>query len=363
MLDIALKLLDEITKNGYQAYIVGGFVRDYILGIKSNDIDINTNATPQEIKKIFKNSCLPNEDYGSVTVIRKGIRFEITTFRKEMAYIDNRRPTEIQYINDLYQDLLRRDFTINTLCMDKSGEIIDFLGGRSDIDNKIVRTVGKAKIRFEEDSLRILRAIRFATILDFKLDSETREAIISNRELLRNLSYYRKKEELDKIFASSRASDGINLLLDLGLDRYLDLDRLCDVTSTNSLIGVWSVLNVTDKYPFNSNERELIKTINECISLKNTDAMALYKYGLYANSVAAEIKGTNIKKVTEAYNNLVIQSKKDLNITSQDIMSLLNRKPGSYIKDIYRDIEREVLYKRLDNTKENISKYILDNYG
>ena len=363
MLDVALKLLGEISDKGYQAYIVGGFVRDYILGIDSNDIDINTNATPQEVKEIFKDSCLPNEDYGSVTVIKKGIRFEITTFRKEMAYVDNRRPTEIQYIDDLYQDLLRRDFTINTLCMNKDGEIIDFLGGRSDIDNKIVRTVGKAKIRFEEDSLRILRAIRFATILDFKLDNETREAIISNRELLRNLSYYRKKEELDKIFASSRASDGINLLLDLGLDRYLDLDRLCDVTSTNSLIGVWSVLNVTDKYPFNSNERELIKTINECISLKNTDAMALYKYGLYANSVAAEIKGTNIKKVTEAYNNLVIQSKKDLNITSQDIMSLLNRKPGSYIKDIYMDIEREVLYKRLDNTKENISKYILDNYG
>lgn len=363
MLDVALKLLDEISDKGYQAYIVGGFVRDYILGIDSNDIDINTNATPQEVKEIFKDSCLPNEDYGSVTVIKKGIRFEITTFRKEMAYIDNRRPTEIQYIDDLYQDLLRRDFTINTLCMNKDGEIIDFLGGRSDIDNKIVRTVGKAKIRFEEDSLRILRAVRFATILGFNLDSETRDAIVSTRELLRNLSYYRKKEELDKIFASSKASDGINLLLDLGLDRYLDLDRLCDVTSTNSLIGVWSVLNVTDKYPFNSNERELIKTINECISLKNTDAMTLYKYGLYANSVAAEIKGTNIKKVTEAYNNLVIQSKKDLNITSQDIMSLLNRKPGSYIKDIYSDIEREVLYKRLDNTKENISKYILDNYG
>ena len=363
MLDVALKLLGEISDKGYQAYIVGGFVRDYILGIDSNDIDINTNATPQEVKEIFKDSCLPNEDYGSVTVIKKGIRFEITTFRKEMAYIDNRRPTEIQYIDDLYQDLLRRDFTINTLCMNKDGEIIDFLGGRSDIDNKIVRTVGKAKIRFEEDSLRILRAVRFATILGFNLDSETRDAIVSTRELLRNLSYYRKKEELDKIFASSKASDGINLLLDLGLDRYLDLDKLCDVTSTNSLIGVWSVLNVTDKYPFNSNERELIKTINECISLKNTDAMTLYKYGLYANSVSAEIKGTNIKKVTEAYNNLVIQSKKDLNITSQDIMSLLNRKPGSYIKDIYSDIEREVLYKRLDNTKENISKYILDNYG
>lgn len=362
MLDIALKLLDEITKNGYQAYIVGGFVRDYILGIKSNDIDINTNATPQEIKKIFKNSCLPNEDYGSVTVIRKGIRFEITTFRKEMAYIDNRRPTEIQYINDLYQDLLRRDFTINTLCMDKAGEIIDFLGGREDIDNRIVRTVGNAKNRFEEDSLRILRAVRFATILDFSLDEETRNAIISCKSLLRNLSYYRKKEELDKIFASSRAKEGIELLLDLGLDKYLDLDKLKDVTNTNSLIGVWSVLNVTDKYPFNNNERELIKVINECLKLNNTDAMALYKYGLYANSVAAEIKGSNIKKVTEAYNKLVIQSRKDLLITSQDIMTLLNRKPGSYIKDIYSDIEREILYKRLSNDIDSISNYIINKY-
>ena len=177
MLDIALKLLDEITSYGFQAYIVGGFVRDYILGIESNDIDINTNATPKEIKNIF-DSCLPNEDYGSVTVIKKGVRFEITTFRKEMSYLDNRRPSQIEYIDDLYQDLLRRDFTINTLCMNKDGEIIDFLGGRSEIDSRVVKTVGNAKTRFEEDSLRILRAVRFATILDFKLDKETRDAII-----------------------------------------------------------------------------------------------------------------------------------------------------------------------------------------
>ena len=206
MLDIALKLLEEITSHGFQAYIVGGFVRDYILGIDSNDIDINTNATPKEIKDIF-DSCLPNEDYGSVTVIKKGVRFEITTFRKEMNYLDNRRPSQIEYIDDLYQDLLRRDFTINTLCMNKDGEIIDFLGGRSEIDNRVVKTVGNAKTRFEEDSLRILRAVRFATLLDFELDKETKEAIIETRELLRNLSYYRKKEELDKIFGSSNADN------------------------------------------------------------------------------------------------------------------------------------------------------------
>ena len=361
MLDIALKLLDEITSYGFQAYIVGGFVRDYILGIESNDIDINTNATPKEIKNIF-DSCLPNEDYGSVTVIKKGVRFEITTFRKEMSYLDNRRPSQIEYIDDLYQDLLRRDFTINTLCMNKDGEIIDFLGGRSEIDSRVVKTVGNAKTRFEEDSLRILRAVRFATILDFKLDKETRDAIIDTRELLKNLSYYRKKEELDKIFGSSNADKGISLLLDLGLDKYLELDNLDKVTCTSSLIGVWSILNVVDKYPFNSNESELIKNINEAFLLNNLDPMALYKYGLYVNSVAGEIKGLDIKNITESYNNLIIQSRRDLDITSDDIMKGLNKGPGSYLKDIYSDIEREVLYRRVKNEKDAIMTYIIKNY-
>ena len=361
MLDIALKLLEEITSCGFQAYIVGGFVRDYILGIESNDIDINTNATPKEIKDIF-DSCLPNEDYGSVTVFKKGVRFEITTFRKEMSYLDNRRPSQIEYIDDLYQDLLRRDFTINTLCINKDGEIIDFLGGRSEIDNRVVKTVGDAKTRFEEDSLRILRAVRFATLLDFELDKETREAIIETRELLKNLSYYSKKEELDKIFGSSNADKGISLLLDLGLDRYLDLDNLDKVTCTSSLIGVWSILNVVDKYPFNSNERELIKNINDAFLLNNLDPMALYKYGLYVNSVAGEIKGLDIKAITESYNNLVIQSRRDLDITSDDIMKGLNKGPGSYLKDIYSDIEREVLYRRVKNEKDAIMAYIIKNY-
>ena len=361
MLDIALKLLEEITSCGFQAYIVGGFVRDHILGIDSNDIDINTNATPKEIKDIF-DSCLPNEDYGSVTVIKKGVRFEITTFRKEMNYLDNRRPSQIEYIDDLYQDLLRRDFTINTLCMNKDGEIIDFLGGRSEIDNRVVKTVGNAKTRFEEDSLRILRAVRFATLLDFELDKETKEAIIETRELLRNLSYYRKKEELDKIFGSSNADRGIQLLLDLGLDKYLELDNLNKVTCTSSLIGVWSILNVVDKYPFNSNEKELIKNINEAFLLNNLDPMALYKYGLYVNSVAGEIKGLDIKNITESYNNLVIQSRRDLDITSDDIMKGLNKGPGSYLKDIYSSIEREVLYRRVKYEKDAIMTYIMNTY-
>ena len=177
MLDNALKLIKKFTEHNYKAYIVGGFVRDYLLGRESQDVDVCTNATPKEIKEVFPDSFLPTDDYGSVVVNQYGIRFEITTFRKEFNYENHRRPIEIEYIDDLYQDLLRRDFTINAICIDENGEVIDFLGGRDDLNRKLIRTVGDADERFEQDALRILRAIRFATILDFQLDGDVVEAI------------------------------------------------------------------------------------------------------------------------------------------------------------------------------------------
>ena len=142
MLNTALKFLETIEKNGFSAYIVGGFVRDYVLGIESNDIDVCTNARPSDIKRIFSDSCLPAEDYGSVTVYIKKVRFEVTTFRRENIYENNRRPVDFEYIDDLLEDLKRRDFTINTLCMNKDKEIIDLLDGRKDIEKMQIDTVG-----------------------------------------------------------------------------------------------------------------------------------------------------------------------------------------------------------------------------
>lgn len=363
MLDSALKFIKEINSKGYKAYIVGGFVRDYILGIESHDIDITTNATPKEVKEIFSDSCLPAEDYGSVTVNKYGIRFEITTFREDISYVNNRRPAEIKYIDNLYDDLVRRDFTINAICMDEDGKIIDLLNGKIDIENKVIRTIGDARVKFEEDSLRILRAIRFATILDFKLDEEVVEAIREYKYLLRSLSYFRKKEELDKIFTSSNSMKGIRLLIDLGLSDELELDRLSEVKNTDDLIAVWSILNVVDKYPFSNNEKELIKNVNSALKLNNLDPMALYTYGLYVNCIAGSIKGLDKKNITESYINLVIHSKKDLDISCDDIVNTLKRKPGRYLKDIYSDIIREVLYRRVPNNKEDIIKYIVNKYS
>ena len=364
MYDVALKLLKELNDNGYKAYIVGGYVRDVLLDIESNDIDITTNATPKQIMELFNDSCLPNEDYGSVIIEKKGYRFEITTFRKEIGYNDNRHPTKVKYIDELYPDLLRRDFVINTICMDSNGDIVDYLNGREDLENKVIRTVDDAYKSFSDDALRILRAIRFATILDFKLSDEVVDAIKKTKNLVRNLSYYRKKSELDKIFTSSNRKLGVSLLLEFGLDEVLELPNLSKIleTNTTSLIGVWSILDVVDKYPFNKNESSLIKDISKAIPLNNLDPMALYKYGLYVNSVASEIKGYDIKNVTESYNNLVIKCRKDIDVTSDDIIKILHKEPGKFITEIYDDIEREILYRRLKNEKEDICNYILGNY-
>lgn len=365
MLDVALKLLNELVSHSYKAYIVGGFVRDYLLEKDSNDIDITTNATPKEIKEIFSDSCLPNEDYGSVVVMMKGIKFEITTFRKEVEYVDNRRPMEVKYIDDLYPDLLRRDFIINTLCMDSDGNIVDYLGGQDDINNRIIRTVGNAKERFEEDSLRILRAVRFATILNFDLSSDVYQAVIDTKHLVRNLSYQRKKEELEKIFTSPNRDNGLRLIKMLGLDQELELKNIDKVigSGANSCIAVWSLLDVSDIYPFSKNELDLIENINLALSFNNLDPVTLYKYGLYVNSCAGAIKGIDLRNIGESYNNLIIKSRDDIDIDSDCIMQLLNKEPGKYIKDIYNDIEREILYKRLENNHEVLCKYILDNYG
>lgn len=363
MLNVACKVLNEITSRGYKAYIVGGFVRDYLLGIESNDIDITTNATPKQLQQIFNDAILTAMDYGSITVIRNKIRFEITTFRKEIKYVNNRKPVEIEYIDDLVEDLTRRDFTINSICMDQNKEIIDFLNGQEDLKKKLVRTIGPSKEKFEEDSLRILRAIRFATNLDFSLSDEVKEAILSTKYLLKKLSYNRKKEELDKIFASKNVKKGIALLLEFGLDKELELKRLGDVHITDSLISVWSILNVTDIYPFNNTEKELINDINAVMDKNNLDKEVLYKYGLYVNSIAGTIKGIDKKKITEAYNQLAIHSKNDIKITSEEIMKMLDRGPGKYLKDIYNNLEKEILYGNLQNDYEEIKNYIQNNYS
>lgn len=354
MLDTALKVLNIIEDNSYEAYIVGGFVRDYIMGIKSNDVDITTNAKPKDLIKIFPNANIDNELYGSVTIYYNNIKFEITTYRKENNYLDNRHPLEITYVNDLITDLKRRDFTINAICMDKEGNIVDLLDFKKDINKKIIRTVIDPMESFATDALRILRAIRFATTLKFELSSSVVEAIEENKYLLNDLSIHRKKEELDKIFSSVNIDIGLKLLKTLNLEDVLQLKNLDKVKSCSQVIGVWTVLEVDDIYPFTRNELQLMKEIRIVMNDSPLSKDKLYYYGLYVCSVAAEILGINKRKLMKVYKSMNIHKRSDILIDSYDIMNTLNIKEDPILSDIWKELEKEVLNGSVDNERNKL---------
>lgn len=362
MYNASLDILNILNTNGYKAYVVGGYVRDLYLHRKSTDVDICTNATPKELKDIFGNAMLPNVQYGSVTVRYKKIRFEITTFRKDIKYENNRTPLKIKYIDNIIDDLKRRDFTINTLCMDSNGEIYDFLNIKEDLDNKVIKMVGSPRKKLKEDSLRILRAIRFATILNFEIDPNLKKYIKKYAYLVKNLSYYRKREELEKIFTSKNAKYGVTLLKELNLVTYLELSNVDNLVITPSLIGIWSQLGVSDIYSFSNDDRKVINDLNNIVNMDLYDNNTLYKYGLYICSLAAEIKNVPKKIITKKYNDLPIHSISDLDINGKDIMDILNKKGGSYIKDVLSELENKVLNNEIKNDYNSLKNYIVEKY-
>jgi tRNA nucleotidyltransferase (CCA-adding enzyme) len=154
MLDNIIEVLNKIESYDYKAYIVGGYVRDYYLGLPNKDVDICTNARINDLEKILSNIISKNERYGSLVINYKGIKIEITTFRKELDYENNRKPINIECVSTIEEDVKRRDFTINSLYMDKNKNIIDLVDGKKDIDNKVIRVVGDANYKIKEDALK-----------------------------------------------------------------------------------------------------------------------------------------------------------------------------------------------------------------
>ena len=354
MLDTAFNVLKMIEDNSYEAYIIGGFVRDYIMGIKSNDVDITTNAKPKDLIKIFPNANIDNEVYGSVIVYLNNIRFEITTYRDEGNYLDNRHPDTVNYVDDLKIDLKRRDFTINTICMDKEGNIVDLLNSKSDIDNKIIKTVIEPLESFKIDSLRILRAIRFATTLDFELALDVKEAIMQSKYLLKDLSINRKKSELDKIFSSPNIEKGIKLIKELDLIDVLYLDNINKVKPCSQVIGIWTMLDVDNIYPFTRNELKLMKDIRESIKNNPLAFTTLYYYDLYPCTVAGEILSIPKKEIMDNYKSMPIHKRSDIVIDSYDLINYLKIEDGPIISKLWKELEIKLLNLEVNNNKEEL---------
>lgn len=354
-----LEVLKILNDKGYEAYLVGGYPRDLYMNKTTIDYDVTTNATPKEVKEIFKSN-VSSDNYGCANVYYKNNRFEITTYRKDIKYNDSRKPIEIEYINNLKEDLMRRDFVINTICIDANGNYIDYFNGRLDIDNKIIKVVGNTNKKLQEDPLRILRAVRFATTLDFKLSKELTLGIKKYGHLVKKLSYERKKQELDKIFSSSNINYGLSLIRNLSLERPLEINTY-NIKKTTYLVGIWAQIN-NSKYPFNKTEKDTIKKVNELINKDILDEYNLYKYGLYISLIAAEIKGIDIDLINDKYNNLIIKDRSDIAITPYEICEVLNEEPGSILKIIINDLETNILTKKLINEKNIIVKYLEETY-
>lgn len=215
------QVLITLQSRGYPAYLVGGCVRDMLLGVYPNDWDICTGALPEEVMEVFPDSRPTGLKHGTVTVICGRRSIEVTTFRSEGGYTDHRHPDTVSFVRDLRTDLSRRDFTMNAIALPADGIPADPFGGHEDIRARIIRAVGVPELRFEEDALRMLRAIRFAARLDFEIESETLAAIGKKSALAASLASERVRDEVEKTLLTKRP-EYVFMLCSLGLlDRYL----------------------------------------------------------------------------------------------------------------------------------------------
>ena len=206
----AAKVIQTLEQHGFEAYIVGGCVRDSILGRTPGDWDITTSASPQEVKEIFDHTVDTGIEHGTVTVLMNHEPYEVTTYRVDGKYEDHRRPNEVHFTKSLREDLLRRDFTINAMAYNDSEGIIDMYDGMTDLKNQTIRCVGEAKKRFDEDALRILRALRFQAQLGFQIEEETEEAIKNQAKFLKDISAERIQVELEKLITSAHPEVLVN---------------------------------------------------------------------------------------------------------------------------------------------------------
>ena len=349
----ALAILNKIEDFGYEAYIVGGAVRDYILGIELNDIDITTNMPLEDIKNNF-NVIENGIMYDSLT-IKDEYDFEITHFRRDLSYENHRHP-KVELVSDVYLDLKRRDFTMNALIMDKSKKIIDKYDGINDIKNKLIKAIGDPYKRFDEDALRILRALYFSSKLNFKIEDETLKAIIDKKDLLSFLSDERLDDYFNKIIYS-KYKNGINYINEYDLFKYIPKYKKL-LTLVNDFKK--EDLKIAYYFKFNeyfSNEKDIKKKIDVLSYLIDNkfNNYSLYKYQNVLNDFYDLIKdlGYDYKDVFYRLDNLALKG--DLAINKKEFAKMYE---GKVIKEKIDLVINAILDKKIKNEKDEIINFL-----
>lgn len=377
----AQPVLQKIQAAGFEAYFVGGCVRDVLLHQPIHDVDIATSAYPSEIKELFSRTIDIGIEHGTVLVLWQDEQYEVTTFRTESTYQDFRRPDQVTFVRSLAEDLKRRDFTMNALALAENGTIIDLFNGLSDINQKIVRAVGDANERFHEDALRMMRGLRFISQLDFTMAPDTLAAIEKHSQLLSFISIERIRIEWEKLVLGRARNRALRLFLATncflycpqfeqqieGLQKFIELPekQLTEVQAAWTLLmdcldvperqfvaffKEWKLSNETIKqiqktyqglqfrkhFPWN---RWMVYTLGAEVVLRVESLLAYYN--LEQSFVAIE----------ELVQLLPIESLKDLQVNGHDLQHTFQKKPGKWLSDTLHFLEKQVVEGAVANQK------------
>ncbi len=348
-------IINKIYQNNYEAYIVGGCVRDAILGFEPNDYDITTSASPNTIQEIFKDfKCIETGiEHGTVSVLMEDEIFEITTYRIEGEYKDHRRPDKVDFTDRLEEDLKRRDFTINAMAYNEKKGLIDLFGGKEDLNNKIIKTVGNPYDRFNEDGLRMIRAIRFSSKLNFTIEKETLKAIYDKSFIINNISLERITDEFTKIILSDKP-ENIKYLFETKLLKYLNISNEDNIDKLTQFYNEIIILN-----KINKNLEKRLALLDYIIEKNNINCKSFCNELIYSKKV---IKNHNI--ILTLLKNIEIDHLNKVEI--KKILSGVDRNLLEEYLDISRiiyDKEKKVdeIIDILSEIEENNECYIIKN--
>ena len=374
--ELAKQVLNTLKAHGFEAYFVGGMVRDQVLGRSSEDIDITTNALPEEVMKIFKRVKETGKKYGSVTVFLDDHPFEVTTYREEGRYTNNRHPEEISFGTSLEEDLKRRDFTMNQLIMNEDEEIFDHHGGLVDIEQSLIRTIGDPNKRFEEDALRILRALRFVAKLDFRLEEETAKAMQEKALLIKELAIERVMQELSKIVQGQARNQAFLYMLELGIADVLyglkeGIKKVSMMEESlypiEFFILAHIVGQVEDVFRFSNKEKAIIEKVMQLHEVTKEDDFN--RFIVYVNKLDMCLLVNKIntllgykdqeKEIRAIDERLPIHDVCDLAFKGQDILWKTKLSKHSLIGVIIDELKYKVIMEELPNEYKALEEYAL----
>lgn len=378
----ALPILTTITAAGFEAYFVGGSVRDTILNKPIHDVDIASSAYPAEVKNLFKKTVDTGIQHGTVMILDHGNGYEVTTFRTESGYQDYRRPDQVTFVRSLAEDLMRRDFTINALAMNAEGIITDLFGGLTDLKNHVIKAVGDPTARFHEDALRMMRAVRFSSQLNFQIETKTKQAIASKSELLTKIAMERIREEFVKLMLGQAANQGVEQLISTNLYQYLPglneqvaklqplVQQKFELANENQ---VWSFLAMTLKISVQqiSGWLKQWKTANKTVKDVTTmvqllmvmEKQTVSNWDLYvagkqnvvdALAVSQWLAMPYQPELIQEYDQLMITQKNQLAVSGKELMQYQVVTAGPMLGKVLSYLEQQVVAGNLPNESESL---------